>query len=66
MKETLVYAGTLPKPEPRGYQGLTNGNVHNASVFNFPDAIACSFSASQKLGEFFLFKVKGLLHKLPF
>eukprot|EP01018_Ginkgo_biloba_P034368 Gb_06105 [translate_table: standard] len=56
MLDTLVYAGTLPKPAPHGYHGIKDEKVcssfsvaHNAQNFNFPDAIACSFSASQKL-----------------
>ncbi|KAH9324663.1 hypothetical protein KI387_004841, partial [Taxus chinensis] len=56
MQETLVYAGTLPKPAVSGHHGLTDANesasfnlVHTASGFKFPNAIACCFSASQKL-----------------
>ncbi|GLJ41959.1 hypothetical protein SUGI_0868700 [Cryptomeria japonica] len=56
MQETLVYAGTLPKPAPYGYHGLNDEKVcgkfsltHDALGLNFPDAIACSFSASKML-----------------
>lgn len=56
MQETLVYAGTLPKPAPHGYHAVTDEKVcasfygaDNAVGFSLPDAIACSFSASQKL-----------------